>query len=164
MNWLELENARTLEEQIKFNIANNYEIMMNALMTEDETFARELIVNYVHQEMQKGFVSGDMVYTNRESAKHLNFYGTDKTKELIRKYVEHNNPETFYNPETKNQEMLFENEIDELIKRYKEYAYMLNSEIDDSNSTNLNFVLGEKIELVESFITDLEIVRYSNTK
>ena len=88
MNWITIENAYELEDQVKFNIANVCEMMINALEDEEITITNAQATDYIYKELRKGFMVNDSVLTGKYAASHLRFYGKQKTLILIKEYLE----------------------------------------------------------------------------
>ena len=89
LNWHSLYNSKTLEDQVKFNIACACEGYLNGCMDCGyEAMTKKDWSDYIYAIMQDTFETAYGTDIGRDAAKHLHFYGKKKTLALIDYYLD----------------------------------------------------------------------------
>ena len=87
-NWGTAYEAKTLEDKVKFNIAQQCEGYLNGCRDCGyEPMTKQEWTEYIYKGMQDEFETEDGCYIGKQAGRQLHFYGKQKTIALIEEYL-----------------------------------------------------------------------------
>ena len=90
VRWFRYDESKKLEEQVKYNIAMACEGLLNSYYDgyAEEVHTKDWWINYIYSTMQECFETAWGSEYGKDAAKHLHFYGKEKTINLIEYYLD----------------------------------------------------------------------------